>query len=102
MTRLERAKQFMPFAALHGYEKVLKEKEAVRIEKRELTVEEEKKLNEIVLRVKKGDIVSVEHYSTDRYVKVEGVITAIDLTLKFITVVKTKILFANIKEIKLI
>ena len=100
MTRLERAKQFMPFSALHGYDQVVREKERIIVEKHELTPEEEKELNDIILCLKKGDMISIEHYVIDRYVKTDGIITAIDLALKTIRVVKTDIAFIDIREIR--
>lgn len=102
MTRLERAKQFMPFAALHGFEEIIREKETVPIVKRELTVDEAKALDEIVLKLKKGDLVQTEYYFRDRYLKADGVITAIDLVLKKIRIVKTEIPFENLRVIKII
>lgn len=102
MTRLERAKQFMPFAALHGFEEIIREKETVPIVKRELTAEETKTLDEIVSKLKKGNLVQVEYYSSDRYVTIEGIITVLDLVLKKLRIVKTEISFENIRSIKLI
>lgn len=102
MTRLERAKQFMPFAALHGFEEIIREKETVHIVKHELTSEEAKILDEIVSNLKKGDLVQVEYYSSDRYVKTEGVITALDLVFKKLRIVKTEIPFENLRDIRLI
>ena len=46
MSREERAKQFMPFAALKGYEEALREKEKVMVPKVELSEEREAELNQ--------------------------------------------------------
>ena len=102
MTRLERAKQFMPFAALHGFDEIIKEKETAPTVKRELDAEESRILDEIIVKLKKGDLVQVEYYSSDKYVKIEGVITEIDLIFRKIRVVKTDIPFEIIKSIGLI
>lgn len=100
MSKMERAKQFMPFAALRGYDKMVHKKESVPMPKKELTEEEAEKLNCIVGEIKKGDMVEIEYYLTDRYVVKEGIVTAIDKTLKTITVVKTKILFDDLLNVK--
>ena len=39
MSREERAKQFMPFAALKGHTEALRKKEKIRVEKQELSEE---------------------------------------------------------------
>lgn len=100
MTRLERAKQFMPFAALHGYEDTVRKKEFIKAERRELTEEEIEKLNETVSRVKKGDVVEVKYYSGDGYTETEGAVSEINLTLRYIRVVKTLIPFDDIYDLK--
>ena len=102
MTRLERARQFMPFAALHGFEEIIREKETAPTVKRELTAEDAKTLNDIVLKLKKGDLVQAEYYTADKYVKTEGVITAIDCVFKKMRIVKTEIPFENLRAIRLI
>ena len=102
MTIMERAKQFMPFAALHGFSDAIKEKETLPIKKAELSEEELNNLNATVLSLKKGNVVLLEYYSVDRYITIEGAITEIDFTLKYIRVIKTKILFNDLKSIKVI
>ena len=78
----DRAKQFMPFASLRGFDQIVKEKEKVLIEKRELSEEEIMELSNKLTSVKKGDLVSVIYFLFGEYKKTTGVITAIDLTLK--------------------
>lgn len=102
MTIMERAKQFMPFAALHGFSEAIKEKETLPTKKAELSEEELNNLNTTVATIKKGNIVVADFYFVDRYVKIEGAITEIDLTLRYIKVIKTKILFDDLKSIKVI
>ncbi len=96
----DRAKQFMPFAALRGYYEEIRKREFVSQEKRELTEEEIIALTQKVNGIKKGDFVSVIYYMYGEYKVASGVVTAIDLTLKTLTIVKTKIEFENIFEIK--
>ena len=92
----DRAKQFMPFSSLRGFDEEIRKKERVEIDKKILTEEEQRALNEKVVSLRKGDLVTVVYYLYGEYKKTTGVITAIDLTLKNITVVKTKLEFEDI------
>ena len=96
----DRAKQFMPFASLRGFDQMVKEKEKVLIEKRGLTEEESRELSEKLSSLKKGDLVSIIYFLYGEYKKTTGVITAIDLTLKNLTIVKTKIDFEDLYSIE--
>lgn len=96
----ERAKQFMPFAALHGYYDLVKEKEFKPSEREEMTDELAEKLSEVTEKIQKGDSVKVRYYDTDRYRIAEGTVTEIDKTMHFIKVIKKKIPFSDIAEIE--
>ena len=100
MTIMERAKQFMPFAALHGFNDAIKEKQSVPVKRAELSEEDATALDKTVSAIKKGDIISIEYYSVDRYVEITGAVTEINLPLRYICIVKTKILFDDLKSIK--
>lgn len=56
MSREERAKQFIPFAALKGYEDALREKEKVVVEKIELSEERKAELDAKLHQVRKNDM----------------------------------------------
>lgn len=45
MSREERAKQFMPFAALKGYEEALRKKEKILMSKKGLSEEDQRECN---------------------------------------------------------
>lgn len=100
MTRGERAKQFMPFAALHGYYDAVSEKEKIITEKRELTEEELCALNEEICKITKGSLVEITYYNNDGYITVSGAVSQIDTVLRKITVIKTQINFDDISRIK--
>lgn len=72
MRREDRAKQFMPFSALKGYEEALRKKEQVT-EPRIVLGEDSAEMLDIKLRgVAAGDEIRVRHYWKRRYVEVEG------------------------------
>ena len=99
MSRAERAKQFMPFSPLKGYDELVDTKERVYTSKRELGEEDLNALNDKLSSIKKRDIVKVTYYDKDCYVTISGMVSSIDLIYKTITIIKTKILFENISEI---
>ena len=56
MSREERAKQFMPFAALKGYPDALRKKEKVIVPKMELSEEYEEELDRRLRQVRKNEV----------------------------------------------
>lgn len=100
MSIADRAKQFSPFAALKGYEEMVERAGGVIAERKTLSDEQAEILSDCVKNLKKGDMVSVEYYKTDKYVTACGILSAIDLVTKTLTVVKTAIRFEDIYEIK--
>lgn len=102
LSRMERAKQFAPFASLRGYGKIIRNTERVITPKRELTEEENDALNQVFPNIKKGDMIEITHYVSDGYEKTQGVITFIDKTMRRLTVVKTEIKFDDILSVKII
>lgn len=101
MSRQERAKQFMPFAALKGYETALRKKEKIVVPKIELCEDYEEQLDYKLRQVRKGDIISVVYFCKGEYLKVTGMVSQIDKTVKVIRLVNTKIRFEDIYEIEL-
>ena len=99
MSIKDRAKQFMPFSALKGYEHMLEEKLFRKDEKKEISDEQALYLTKKLQELKKRDIVKVVYYEDGYYVTKEGIVSAIDYVLKVLTVVKTKINFEDICEL---
>jgi len=99
MSREDRAKQFMPFAALKGYEEALRAKERIVVDKKELSEERKAELDEIIHLINKQDMVSVIYYEKDEYIKITGLVSKIDFDSKFLQVVGVKIYFDNIFSI---
>ena len=100
MNNSDRARQFMPFAALKGYEELVRSKEKVIAPKKELSEYRAELLSNKLLSVKKGDIISVVYYDRDGYVKKEGMVATVDFNYRYLTVIKTKISFDDIYNIK--
>lgn len=94
-----RAKQFVPFAAVKGFEGALRAKERIVVEKIELSEERKAELDFKLRQIKKRDIITVIYFDKDEYVKVEGMVSRFDTDARIIKVVNTKIPFDDIYEI---
>lgn len=99
MERSERAKQFMPFAALKGFEELLAQKERITVSKIELSDECKEELNQKMRFIKKNDIVTVTYYAKDEYLKICGMVSDIDINKRCFKVVNTIIPFDDIYDI---
>lgn len=62
MSRLDRAKQFSPFAALKGYETALRVKEKVLVPRIELSVEAQAELDRKLHMIAKDDWITVVYF----------------------------------------
>lgn len=99
MTREDRAKQFMPFAALKGHMEALHQKEKIVVEKVELSEEYQEILSRKLLGIQKGDIITVIYFSKNEYLKITGMVARIDETARILQIVNTKIVFDDIYDI---
>lgn len=96
----DRAKQFMPFAALKGLPEALAQKEKITVPKIELSEEMAQMLDREMHKLTKGSIATVVYFHRDEYLKITGMIARIDETSRLIQVVNTKISFDDILDVK--
>lgn len=94
-----RAKQFVPFAAVKGYEEALRAKEKIVVEKIELSEERKEELDFILHQIKKNDIITVVYFYKGEYIQLEGMVSRLDKDARVIKIVNTKIPFEDIYEI---
>ena len=97
----DRARQFAPFSALKGFHELAKEKERIVTEKRELSEDKQKELSDKIMIVRKGMMIKLVCFENGEYIAVEGIVSAIDLVFKNITIVKKKIKFDDIFELEI-
>ncbi len=95
----ERARQFMPFAALRGYGDIIEESAKIKSARRQLSDEKSTVLSEKLAQIKKGMKLSVIFYSSDFYDTLDGIVSEIDKVHGTLTLVKRKIPFADIYDI---
>ena len=100
MSREDRAKQFMPFAALKGYPEALRKKEKIVVPRAEVSEEYAEVLDRKLRRVKKNDMITVIYFSNGEYLKKTGMVSRIDETARVLKIVNTKIGFDDIYDIE--
>lgn len=89
MTREERAKQFIPFSALHGLDQLLRQQEilAESYDKKIFTASYLQALVSVVSTIPIGNFVSVEYYGPEnKYITVTGVLNEVNLAAGFIKI----------------
>ncbi len=101
MPRSERAKQFMPFAAVSGLDEALEEKRRQHgcEPMRELSEEQLAALNARFAELRPGDEVRVEYYHDFNYRTVSGSVEQIDAVFRTLRVGGTDIAFDMISEV---
>lgn len=96
-----RAKQFMPFSALKGFEDALRAKEKVVVSKIELSPEMEEELDRKMHLLEKGKIATSVYFCNGEYLKVTGMVVRVDITSRLLQIVNTKIKFDDILDISI-
>ena len=100
MSREDRAKQFMPFAALKVYPEALRKKEKIVVPRAEVSEEYAEVLDRKLRKVKKNDMITVIYFHDGEYLKKTGMVSRIDETARILKVVNTKIGFDDIYDIE--
>ena len=95
----DRAKQFIPFAALRGYGECLKEKERTAEPRREMSEDDAEILSRKMNRVGSGQMLRVVYYDGSGYVTIEGMSAGIDRQRRTLTIVKQVIPLEDIWDI---
>lgn len=94
-----RAKQFVPFAAVKGYEEALRAKEKIVVEKIELSEERKAELDFKLHQICKNDMITVVYFYKDEYIRIEGMVSRLDVDARVLKVVNTKIPFDDIYDL---
>lgn len=99
-SNVNRARQFMPFAALKGYYDLVDQKERLVEPRRDMSEEDALQLSCELAQIRKGSLVRVVHYDQNAYVSTEGMVSQIDETFHTLTVVKKTIQFEDILSLE--
>ena len=101
MSRLQRAKQFMPFAALKGFETLLAAVARPKENRVELSEDQLEELNRTIQSLTDGNFVRVLYYNGHSYTELVGAIEMINKTAHTMSIEGIVITFKDIKEINL-
>ena len=88
-----RAKQFLPFDALKGFQEALRKKEIEYIPKKDLSEDVKEELGEILSSLDIGENIRVKYYNISKYEYILGKVKKIDK-------IKRKIIFQDVSEVK--
>ena len=86
---LDRAKQFLPFDALNGFQSALREKEKIIVDKKDLSEEAKEELSRKLNSLEIGDKVKIVHYKNKEYKIDVGNFKQIDRMRRFIVIGNT-------------
>ena len=75
----DRAKQFLPYASLRGFDEVVARKRRICEPRRELAADAEEELSEMLSALCRGMLVSVTYYRGDAYITRAGRVSEIDV-----------------------
>ena len=99
MSREERAKQFLPFAALKGYPAALRRKEKIVVPKVEFSEDYQEQLDGKLRQIRVQDVVTAVYFREGEYLKVTGMVSRIDRTARGLKIVNTKIPFDDLYDV---
>lgn len=86
MSRVDRAKLFVPFDALKGLQEILREKEKEIEERKELSEESLMELQEELNKVEIGNKIFIKYYKNRKYIDITGIVTRINFVKKKIII----------------
>lgn len=101
-SKADRARQFMPFAALRGFEELIQKTQSEPCARHMLSEYEAEILSRKMARVERGTMLKVTHYVNGAYVTLEGMVSDIDFAMRLVRVVKTEISFDDIRDIEIV
>ena len=99
MPREERAKQFMPFAALKGYPEALRRREKIVVPKMEASEDYAEELDRKLHQVRIGDMISVTYFCKGEYIRQTGMVSGMDANAGCLRIVHNSIRFEDIWEL---
>ncbi|MBQ2745557.1 MAG: YolD-like family protein [Lachnospiraceae bacterium] len=95
-----RAKQFMPFAAVSGLPQALAQKEKIIVDKIQLTEDMAEELDWNMQGLEVGMMVTVVYFCKEEYLKKTGIVSRIDREARILQVVETKIEFDDLLKLE--
>ena len=100
-SKTERARQFRPFAALKGYDALLREQERIEIPRRLPSEEKAARLSKCLNQLCVGSNVEIVHYGTNAYLHTQGRIKSIDFVFRKLAIGKETVKFEDIFDLRI-
>ena len=100
MAAADRAKQFLPFAALKGLPEALAKKERVAVPKIVLSEDMAAELDQKIQEIVPGRIISVVYFHQGEYLKVTGMVARFDRSSRILQVVNTRISLDDVLKVE--
>ena len=100
LSRMNRAKQFLPFDAVSGLQKALREKEIEYVNKAELSEEQIEQISSILTMIKDGENIKVVYYVDNQHREIYGKVKKVNTVKKSIIINDFEIFFTDIFTIK--
>lgn len=94
--KADRAKLFMPFAALKGYYELILEQEERSEPRRELSEDDARILDEKLKRLDRGMYARIRYYCKTAYTDISGEISRCDLVFRYLVINECRIWFDDI------
>ncbi len=95
----ERAKQFLPFAAVKGLPEALEKKEKIPVLRIEISDEKAFEINEKLSKAQKGTLMTVTYYEDETYVQLTGTLIHIDVIYKTLQLDDVEIRFEDLLDV---
>ena len=94
----------MPFDAMKGLQEALRDREErhSRVERHDISDEQLAQNNRLLQRLSKGDKICLECHHAFHDIRLEGRVTEISFTLKYLKIMEEKVYFDDIYSVKII
>lgn len=99
MSMSNRAKQFVPFDALKGFQEALRKKEKMPVPRKELAEEKAEELNEKLKKLTTGKMITVVYYNDGEYIQLTGIVVKIEKNKKYLQMAEIIISIDDISDI---
>lgn len=99
MSMPNRAKQFVPFDALKGFQEALRKKEKMPVPRKELAEEKAEELNEKLKKLTTGKMITVVYYNDGEYIQLTGIVVKIEKNKKYLQMAEIIIPIDDISDI---
>ncbi len=102
LSKLDRAKQFLPFDALKGFREALREKEVEHVEKIELSDEIKEEIARKILLIQKDTKIEVIYYTDGQYKSILENVQKVDSVRRQIVFHHLKVNFVDILQLEIL